>query len=181
MKRVAVIGRTFVENSRTTSKAIELGRLLGQNGHIVVTGGVSGYPDIVAHECVKNGGTAEAFIFAPSVEDSKKFYNIDFNTYSIIRPIDAQIYNDKGEVFSLYQRSLDLSFDVDCSIVIGGGTGTLFEFIIMYGLQKPIGVLLHTGGVTKKAIKVLLKDLGKSDREVVFAKRPDIIVNKLGL
>lgn len=54
------------------------------------------------------------------------------------------------------------------------------EFTIAFDLGKKIGVLEGSGGITKNAIKVLLKSIDKeTGSKVIFDSNPKRLVEKL--
>ncbi len=66
----------------------------------------------------------------------------------------------------------------DAVIVICGRIGTLNEFTIAFEDNKPIGVLIGTGG-TADMIKEIIKRGHRGPGKVVYSKNPKELVEKL--
>ena len=165
--KIAIIGSSNLDNEEIIKKSQGLGKLLALKGHTVVTGGVSGYPDIVAISVISSGGKAVAYCAGKNFDDHKKFYQTDLSKYSEI------IFQEKyvGDSFSkidLYLRSLKLCFDVDMAIVIGGRVGTMYELTILAGISKDIYVLDKSGGITGKTVKEFIKEGHKEKSKIEF-------------
>ena len=79
---IAIIGSSHTSDKQVVTRAEALGVLLVSKGHVIVTGGVTGYPDIVAQSGVASGGKAIAYCAGKSFEDHSKFYQSDLSKYS---------------------------------------------------------------------------------------------------
>ncbi len=165
--KIAIIGSSNPDNGDFFKKSQELGRLLALKGHIIVTGGVSGYPDLVAVSAISSGGKAIAYCAGKNLEDHKKFYQTDLSKYSEVIFQEKYVCNNFSKI-DLYLRSLKLCFDVDMAIVIGGRVGTMYEITIMAGIAKDIYVLEASGGITNKTIKEFLKEGHKEKSKIEF-------------
>ncbi|OGM23752.1 hypothetical protein A2627_05190 [Candidatus Woesebacteria bacterium RIFCSPHIGHO2_01_FULL_39_28] len=165
--KIAIIGSSNPSNKEIVKKSQELGEVLASKGQIVVTGGVSGYPDMVALSTLSSGGKAIAYCAGKNLDDHKKFYQTDLSKYSEL------IFQEKyvGDNFSkidLYLRSLKLCFDVDAAIVIGGRVGTMYKITILAGIAKDVFVLGGSGGITNKTIKEFLREGHKEKSKIEF-------------
>jgi len=148
-------------------KAKEIGReIIRQNG-ILVTGATSGIPYWSAIGAKEEDG----FVFGISPAASKmahvKTYHLPIDYHDII------MYTG----FEYAGRNLILTRSSDAIIVICGRMGTLNEFTIAFEDQKPIGVLIETGG-TADMIKEIV---GNSHRKgvVVYDSDPKKLVSKV--
>jgi len=150
--KIAIIGSSHSNNEEIIKKSREVGRLLALKGHIIVTGGVSGYPDIVALSALSLGGKAVAYCAGKNINDHHKFYKTNLSKYSD-RIFQKNYIENKLSKIDLYLRSLKLCFDVDAAIVIGGRVGTMYELAILAGIKKDTYVLSGSGGITNKTIK----------------------------
>jgi predicted Rossmann-fold nucleotide-binding protein len=72
--KIAIIGSSNANDQEIVKKSQELGRLLALKGHTVVTGGVSGYSDVVALSALSSGGEAIAYCAGMNPNDHRKFY-----------------------------------------------------------------------------------------------------------
>ncbi len=165
--KIAIIGSSNPDNEEIVKKSQELGELLALKGHTVVTGGVSGYPDLVATSTISSGGKAIAYCAGKNIEDHKKFYQTDLSKYSEVIFQEEYVGNGFSKI-DLYLRSLKLCFDVDMAIVIGGRVGTMYEITILAGISKDIFVLDGSGGITNKTIKEFLREGHKEKSRIEF-------------
>ena len=164
---IAIIGSSNPNNEEIVKKSQELGRLLASKGHTVVTGGVSGYPDIVALSALSSGGKAVAYCVGKNLDDHKKFYQTDLSKYSEVISQEKYVGENLSKI-DLYLRSLKLCFDVDMAITIGGRVGTMYEITILAGIAKDIYVLNESGGITNNTIKEFLSEGHKEKSKIEF-------------
>jgi len=148
-------------------KAKEIGReIIRQNG-ILVTGATSGIPYWSAIGAKEEGG----FVFGISPASSKiahvKTYHLPIDYHDII------MYTG----FEYAGRNLILTRSSDAVIVICGRMGTLNEFSIAFEDQKPVGVLIETGGTADMIEKIV----GESHRKgvIVYDSDPKKLVSKV--
>ncbi len=148
-------------------KAKEIGReIIRQNG-ILVTGATTGIPYWSAIGAKEEGG----FVFGISPAASKiahiKTYHLPTDYHDII------MYTG----FEYAGRNLILTRSSDAVIVICGRMGTLNEFSIAFEDQKPVGVLIETGGTADMIEEIV----GKSHRRgiVVYDSDPKKLVSKV--
>jgi predicted Rossmann-fold nucleotide-binding protein len=150
-------------DAKTKNKAQLIGKEIARNGHALVTGGCPGLP----YEAVLGAFELEGECWGFSSETSLKAHNkaglpIKGFTDFVFIPKDYEHANN-ASVCGKY-RNVSSVASVDAAIIIGGRSGSMNEFTIAYDTGKVIGVLEGTGGITKRAINVLLED---SDKETV--------------
>jgi uncharacterized protein (TIGR00725 family) len=75
-------------------------------------------------------------------------------------------------------RNLILTRSADAVIEICGRVGTLNEFTIAFEDQKPIGILLGTGGITQE-IDDILRVSKRGRKGIVFDTDPARLVKSL--
>lgn len=125
-------GSSNGSDKRFKDLAIELGKIIGENGHnLVYGGGRLGLMGIIANSTMKHGGKAIGYI--PDHLDDKEGANTDLDELHIVD--------------SMHTRKMKMSERADAFIILPGGFGTLdelFEILTWRQLklhQKPIVVV----------------------------------------
>jgi predicted Rossmann-fold nucleotide-binding protein len=163
----------------TMRKAREIGAEIARMGHVVITGACNGLPYeavLGAHEC---GGKVIGYSSAANLDDHIRFkLPVAGFTSFVFVPSDYQHSDDQG-VCKKY-RNVSSVADSDAVIIIGGRIGTMNEFTNAYDCVKNIGILEGSGGITKRAIKILLEDASKeSAARIVWDPDPAQLVRRL--
>lgn len=149
-------------------KAQEIGReIIRQNG-ILVTGATSGIPYWAAIGAKEENGTVIGLSPAASEIAHLKTYRLPIDFHDVI------IYTG----FEYAGRNLLLTRSSDGTIVICGRIGTLNEFTIAFEDQKPVGVLIGTGG-TADMIKSIVQNSHRGPGKIVFDSDPKKLVSKI--
>ena len=149
-------------------KAKEIGReIIRQNG-ILVTGATTGIPYWSAIGAKEEGGVVFGLSPAASKIAHVKTYHLPTDYHDVI------IYTG----FEYAGRNLILTRSSDAIIVICGRIGTLNEFTIAFEDNKPIGVLVGTGG-TADTIKRVIKDSHRGEGMVVYDSDPKKLITKV--
>jgi uncharacterized protein (TIGR00725 family) len=134
-------------------KAKELGKAIASRGHVLITGACPGLPHETVLGAKGEGGTVVGVSPALNLEEHIMKY------HSPTRGYDAIIYTGSG----LMGREIENIRSCDVVIFAGGRSGTLGEFAIAYDESKIIGILKHTGGITRhmeEIIGFINKDTG---------------------
>lgn len=149
--------------------AIELGKSIAKEGHILTTGATVGLPYFAAHGAKQAGGTSIGFSPASSLLEHVRKYRLPHDVFDFI--------NFTG--MNYVGRDLYLVQSSDAVITIGGRFGSLHEFTSALEAHKPCGVLLGSGG-TADLIPELMKTLQPpADDIVVFDHDPVQLVKRL--
>lgn len=168
--KIAVSGSAVLNHCGPENKGkfFSLGKEIARRGVVLLTGATTGTPQVVAEGAKKSGG----FVIGLSPASSKIAH---LKTYKLpVKYHDLIIYTG----FDYSGRNLILTRSADAIIIICGRIGTLNEFTIAFEDNKPIGVLLGTGGTSAlipEIIKVAKRGMGK----VVFASTPKALLDKL--
>ena len=125
------------EAKRVQALAEGLGAAIAAADCILVTGGTTGLPALVAKACRSNGGFALGVSPAESRREHVGRYGLPDDG------ADVMIYTG----FGYKGRNVINVRSADIVLIIGGATGTLNEFTIAYDEGKIIGVLEGSGGV----------------------------------
>lgn len=149
-------------------KAKELGReVIRQNG-VLVTGATSGIPYWAAIGAKEEGGIVFGLSPAASKIAHTKTYRLPTDYHDVI------IYTG----FEYAGRNLMLTRSSDAVIIVCGRIGTLNEFTIAFEDQKPIGILIGTGG-TADMIKDIVKNSHRGLGKIVYDSDPKKLLSKV--
>ncbi len=149
-------------------KAELLGRLIAEQGMILVTGATTGTPLWAAKGAKEAGGTVIGISPAYSKIQHVKTYRLPTDYHDLI------IYTG----FGYSGRNLLLTRSADAVITVCGRIGTMNEFTDAFEDEKPQGVLSGTGGT----VEMLPEFLDKAHRgygKVVFEKDPEKLLKKV--
>lgn len=168
--KIAVSGAARLESCPkcATELAREIGKEIVRQGCVLVTGATTGIPYYAAKGCKGVGGLSIGFSPAVSRIAHTKTYRLPVDVFDVI------IYTG----FDYAGRNLLMTRAADGVIVICGRMGTLNEFTIAFEDQKPIGVLIGSGGTADK-IDELLKTPFRGQKKIVYEKDPKKLVEKL--
>ena len=109
------------EGSTAYAEAIELGKLLAQRGHIVLTGGYIGVMEAVSRGAREAGG----HVIGVTCEDIEAW-----------RPIRANAWvMEEIRKKTLVERLHSLIHESDAALALPGGPGTLTEISLMWNLM----------------------------------------------
>jgi uncharacterized protein (TIGR00725 family) len=165
--KIAVSGAADItpccgEVERLTKK---IAREIVRQGCILVTGATTGVPYFAAQEVKKIGGISIGFSPAASETAHKKVYHLPVNAFDLI------VYTG----FDYAGRNLLMTRAADATIIICGRMGTLNEFTIAFEDQKPIGVLVGSGGIADE-IKSLIRRPFRGKLRIVYEKDPQKLI-----
>jgi len=153
-------------------KSKEVGREIVRQGGILITGATTGAPFAAAEGAKEEGGISIGISPAATYAEHIRSYRLPVDNFDFI------IYTG----FNYSGRNLILTKAADAVIIICGGFGTLNEFTIALEDEKPIGVLMGTGGATGE-IQRLLENIKDPHRhgsgKVIFSNDPKELIAKL--
>ena len=120
--RVSVFGGSQPkEDSTAYAEAMELGKLLAEHGHTVLTGGYIGVMEAVSRGAHQAGG----HVIGVTCEDIEAW-----------RPIKANAWvMEEIRKKSLVERLHALIHESDAALALPGGAGTLTEITLMWNLM----------------------------------------------
>lgn len=145
--------------------AEEVGREIVRQKGILVTGATSGIPYWSAKGAKEEGGTVIGISPAASEHAHIKKYQLPVDYHDLI------MYTG----FEYSGRNLLLTRSSDAVIVICGRIGTLNEFTIAFEDEKPIGVLIGSGGTADMA-RSIVANSHKGPGKVVYDPDPKSLV-----
>ena len=142
-------------------KAYQLGKLIGESGHVLLTGGTLGIPEEAAMGALQVGGLTVSISPGNNISDHIENYNQSDKS-------DIYIYTGMGD---MGRNFLNVK-SCDAVIIIGGGMGTLSEFCIAYAEGKLIGILENTGGIADKIKEIIEATNKKPKNDILFSESP---------
>ncbi len=149
-------------------QAEAIGREIARHGLVLVTGATTGIPYWAAKGAKAEGGIVIGLSPAASKAAHIKTYRLPTDYHDLI------IYTG----FEYSGRNLLLTRASDAVIVLCGRVGTLNEFTIAFEDEKPIGILEGPWS-TDDIIHDIINKGHRGQGKVVFAKKPEELVNKL--
>lgn len=149
-------------------KAKELGREIVRQNGILVTGATSGIPYWAAIGAKEEGGIVFGLSPAASRVAHIKTYHLPTDYHDVV------IYTG----FEYAGRNLILTRSSDAIIVVCGRIGTLNEFTIAFEDNKPIGVLIGTGG-TADMIKDIVQKSYRGEGRIAYDSNPKKLISKV--
>ena len=130
VEKVAIFGSALVEEQDPLYQQVfQTSKLLAQSGFVVAQGGGAGLMCAAGKGAKAGGGQTIGVTFYPTETDgvtSGSFEGRDKNN-----PLDREIVTK-----SLVERTLTLMEQGDVYVVYKGGTGTVAEFGMAWGLAK---------------------------------------------
>ena len=168
--KIAVSGAARVDHCCTGKEKLseKVGREIAKNKCITVTGATTGAPYYAAKGAKKEKGISIGFSPASTEREHKNSYRLPTDAFDMI------VYTG----FEYAGRNLLMTRAADALIVICGRMGTLNEFTIAFEDQKPIGVLIGSGGTADNIQQVIQKPY-RGKVEMVYERDPKVLVEKL--
>lgn len=168
--KIAVAGaaEAHVCSKEAVGMAKETGREIVRQGCNLVTGATTGMPYYAAVGAKELKGVSIGFSPAASEISHIKKYRLPTDAFDVI------VYTG----FGYAGRNLLMTRAADGIVVVCGRMGTLNEFTIAFEDEKPIGVLLGSGGIADE-IKDIVKRPFRGKMNVVYSKDPKDLVKKL--
>lgn len=149
-------------------RAERIGSLIARRGMVLVTGATVGIPYFAAKGAKGAGGIVIGLSPASSERAHVKSYRLPVDYHDLI------VYTG----FDYSGRNLLLTRASDAVITICGRMGTLNEFTIAYEDQKPLGVLLGTGGMADM-VKEIVERSNRGMSHIVFDSDPERLLDKV--
>ena len=161
-------------------RAHEIGREIARQNHTVITGGCPGLPYEAVLGAHGIGGKIIGYSPAINIENHTKIYKYPVKGFTDFVFISKDYVYANDPLICKKYRNVSSVAASDAAIFIGGRTGTMNEFTIAYDLGKDIGILKGSGGITKEAITVLLRDIDKgSTSTIIYDRDPVSLVRRM--
>ena len=158
------------------SKAIDMAEQLAKElsiyNIIIITGGSSGIPYLVAKKAAKRG--IEVWGYPP-----KSTPNGDTSIYKKLFFIPTSFPFASNLDISRKYRNVISTANCDAGIIISGRWGTLNEFTNLYDMGKVIGVLTGTGGIADELPALSKKVSKKSKAKIILSNSPKKLIDEV--
>lgn len=175
--KMGIFGSAEGNLEKIFNKAHLLGKELGKQNIIVITGASTGLPYEVAKTAKAAGAEIWGYSQATNLKDQEKLSpGCDSSIYKklIFVPKNYRFANNNA-VCKKY-RNVTSTATCDAGIIIAGRWGTLNEFTNLYDMGKVIGVLTGTGGIADELQNLSKKINKKSKAKILFNDSPAILV-----
>lgn len=167
MFQIGVIGSSD-EDFEGDELAFEVGRVLAEEGCVLLTGACTGLPYAAVRGADSVGGTVIGVSPAQDTEEHVEGLGYPVEGFDCLMTTGL---GSKG-------RNVVLVRSCDAVIAVGGQFGTLNELTIAHGTGKVIGLLDSVGGVSSR-FEDLEGDIGRSGRLIVSDGDPESLVGKV--
>jgi predicted Rossmann-fold nucleotide-binding protein len=176
--KIAVYGSAEGSNEKINRKAIELGKILAQKGHILIVGGCTGLPYKVSLSAFESGGTVWGFSPATNLIEHAEKFNFPTDGVSKWHFLSKDFPYPERKLLCCKQRNIFTAGECDCAIIIGGRRGTINEYSNVVDDGKPLGILQNTGGASI-LIPVIEALINKPGGPIIYHEDPEQLVIKL--
>ena len=149
-------------------KAKELGREIVRHKAVFINGATTGFPYWSAIGAKEEGGFTIGLSPAATEKEHIERYKLPVDYMDMI------VYTG----FNYSGRNLLLTRSADAVIIGCGRMGTLNEFTIAFEDQKPIGVLIGTGG-TAEIIQEIVEKSHRGPGKIVYEPDPKTLLDKI--
>ncbi len=158
-------------------KAREIGAEIARRGHTVITGAGGGYPHDAVLGAYEIGGRCIGFSPAPDLGRHVE-YGLPTEGFSgfVFVPQDYE-HIDRVNVCRKF-RNVSSVAAADRVVIIGGRIGTMNEVTIAYDLDRSIGILDGSGGITESSIDALLREAEKDSRSRIIRHADPVLLLK---
>ncbi|MBI3384901.1 LOG family protein [Candidatus Gottesmanbacteria bacterium] len=169
--KIGVSGSMLTDDQETLAKAKVIGEEIAKNNCILLYGAGLGFPKYSAKGALAKGGTVVGISPAQNINDHANSFNFV--------PLFGEVTIFTG--LGLHARDVVFVRSSDAVIFIGGGEGSLLEFTVSYRLNKVIGLLLGSGGITDhlEEIKSWFYKKPGVNPVIVKSKDPKELVQKV--
>jgi hypothetical protein len=168
--KIAVAGAAETEICCSNIKELckEVGREIVRQGCTLITGATTGAPYYTSMGAHDEKGVSIGLSPAATEIAHVRTYRLPVDTFDVV------IYTG----FGYAGRNLLMTRSADGVIVICGRMGTLNEFTIAFEDEKPIGILVGSGGTADK-IKDLVRGPYRGKKKIVYESDPKKLVSEL--
>jgi len=177
--KIGIYGSAENVGEKIKKKAKVIGKEIVLKGHVLITGAGTGISYEAVLGAAEAGGKCIGFSPTTDLENHKKL-NLPTKGFSEFVFIPKDYKHTKNIEVCRKYRNVSSVAEVDAAVFVGGRIGTMNEFTIAYDLGKDIGILEDSGGITKEAIKILLRDSKKKSKsEIIYDSDPVRLVERL--
>ncbi len=165
--KIGICGASIDLKKEVLERSYEIGKLIAAQSYTLIMGAGRGYPLEAAKGCYENNGKVIAISPADNEIEHREKYGFKTDYFSEI------IYTGEG----IPRRNFDIIEQSDAIIIIGGQIGTLNEFTIAHHMQKVIGILSDSAGITEIIPSIIRRcDKNNESRNIVYSRIPERLV-----
>lgn len=158
-----------IKNDSSVIKAEQVGKYIALNNCILINGACPGLPNDAARGAKNAGGFVMGISPGFSLYEHIEKYSSPNKYYDII------LFTGMG----LMERDIINIRSSDAIVIVGGGVGTLNEFIIAYDEDRHVGVLKGSGGISDHIETILKFAHRQLNDKVIIEEDPKILIEKL--
>lgn len=185
--KVAIYGSAVNDADDLVIKsAREIGKLLAEHEHTIITGASLGAPFEAASVAFRAGGRVVGYSPAINIKEHKTRFDdpVEGFTELIFIPSDYKYIANNMACYKY--RNISTVMNCDKAIIIGGRYGTLDEFIQAYEFGKEIGIIKNSKGaaevIATDMMDLILKKVYKdTGAKVYFENDPKKLLKAMGL
>ena len=153
------------EGDSSYAEAYELGKLLAQAGHAVLTGGYIGTMEAISRGANEAGG----HVIGVTCDEIEKWRSVKANLW----------VQEERHFQTLEQRLIELVHTCDAAIALPGGPGTLTEIALTWNLMivdsTPVKPLILVGKSWKKVLEIFNQEFAdytslSQEKLIIFAE-----------
>ena len=177
---IAIFGSAKNFSELDKKSATQLGVTIAKSGCRILTGACPGLPYYAAKAAYQEEGYIIGYSPARTFEDHTEYFGDPFDVFTELIFLDKEYEFYPHKQASYKYRNIRTAMACNAAIIIGGGMGTLNEFILSYEFNKPIGVLLSSGGVADELQSFLqkLSPPRKMDK-ILFERNSSTLIQNL--
>jgi len=151
-------------------KAAELGREIGRQGAMLISGATTGIPFWAAKGIKEVGGVSVGLSPAASEEEHVDRYKLPLDYMDLI------VYTGAG----YSGRDILMTRSSDAVLIGCGRIGTIHEFTVAFEDNKPVGILQGPWS-TDEVIQIIIEksNRAKDNQKIVYDSNPKILVEKI--
>ncbi|MCX6718411.1 MAG: hypothetical protein NTY81_02305 [Candidatus Staskawiczbacteria bacterium] len=163
--KVAIYGSAANDADDLAIKsAREIGQLLAEHGHTIITGASFGAPFEAASAAFKAGGRVVGYSPAVNIKEHQTRFGDSVKGFTELIFIPSDYKYVANNMACYKYRNISTVMNCDKVIIIGGRYGTLDEFIQAYEFGKEIGIIKNSKG----AAEVIATDMMSLILEKVY-------------
>lgn len=178
--KIGVFGSAEGDIQKIVNIAHVLGKELGKNKAIVITGASTGLPYEVAKTAKEHGAEVWGFSQTTNLKEQEKLaLNCDSSIYKKLIYIPKNYEFVTNNAVCKKYRNVSSTATCDAGIIIAGRWGTMNEFTNLYDMGKVIGILTGTGGIADELESLGKKIKKKSKAKLLFEVSPEKLIKKV--
>jgi predicted Rossmann-fold nucleotide-binding protein len=178
---IGVMGGAGAKNDPAITGIVEaVGEEIARSGNVTLTGAAPGLPDAAVRGARRLGGlTVGISAFASMADHVQAGSPTNFDVLQMTELSPSQRGQRRPNFIG---REIDNIERSDAILIVGGRFGTLTELGIALDEQRPVGILLGSGGITD-VVEAIIKASAAAGKPagapVVYDRDPVALVNRL--